>query len=271
MSDADDPLLPLIGTIKARFGERLDAVFLYGSWRRGRRDTMPDFYVLLDRYPDSLSFLPGRLLPPTVLVLAGGELRAKVTVLSTAQLEHAVATDFHPYFWARFAQPAPLAYVRDDQVRSRCISLGTEARKRLTRVAARWWQGKPLPPAPAFWQQAFTLTYAAELRSETPERIAALYSADRDHYDALYRHHAVSAGGPLSRLSWRLRQATGKLFSAVRLIKSVFTFEDPLDYLAWKVGRQSGVHIEPSEQARRWPLVFGWAYVWRLYRAGGFR
>lgn len=268
---ADDPLQPLLQAVIDRFGESLDAVFLYGSWRRGRRDTLPDFYVLLDRYPPGATFLPGKLLPPTVLVMRGGELRAKVTVLRTDQLRRAVASDFHPYFWARFAQPAPLLFVRDAAISRICEAIQDTAAARLTRIVASWWQGQAVPAPESFWQQGFTLTYAAELRSETAERIASLYRADQAHYDALYRRFSAPQGGPLSRLSWRLRQITGKVLSAVRIVKAVFTFAEPLDYLAWKVGRQSGVVLEPSERARRWPLVFGWAFIWRLWRAGGFR
>lgn len=267
----DDPLLPLLDAVHRRFGERVDAIFLYGSWRRGRRDTMPDFYVLLDRYPPGLKYLPGRLLPPTVLVMAGGDLRAKVTVLRTAQLARAVASDFHPYFWARFAQPAPLLHVRDGAIRRQCEAIADAAAARLTRIVSSWWQGHAVPPPAEFWQQGFTLTYGAELRSETAERIASLYRADCSHYDDLYHRFAQPQGTAFSRLSWRLRQGVGKVLSGVRIVKAALTFEDPLDYLAWKVGRQSGVQLTPGALARRWPLVFGWGYVFRLWRAGGFR
>jgi hypothetical protein len=229
VTTADDPLQPLLDAVIRRFGERLDAVFLYGSWRRGRRDTLPDFYVLLDSYPADTKFLPGRLLPPTVLIMRGGDLRAKVTVLQTTQLKKAVASDFHPYFWARFAQPAPLLFVRGADTRRICEAIQDTAAARLTRVVASWWRGQPVPGPEDFWQQGFSLTYAAELRSETPQRIASLYRADASHYDGLHRRFAIPQGGTFSRLSWRLRLMTGKVLSAIRIVKAVFTFEEPLD------------------------------------------
>ena len=120
------------------------------------------------------------------------------------------------------------------------------------------------------------MTYGAELRSESAAKIAELYLADISHYDALHMaftpvHAGAGYRARWARLSWRGRQMVGKFFSALRIIKSALTFDDPLDYLAWKVGRQSGVLLEPSDRARRWPLVFGWGYVWRLYRLGGFK
>ncbi|MCP5180484.1 MAG: hypothetical protein H6993_01290 [Pseudomonadales bacterium] len=269
-------LEPLLDTVQQRFGERVDAIFLYGSYRRGRRDTIPDFYVLLSAYPPGLKYLPGRVLPPTVVVMRSGEASAKVTILTTRQLERAVCGDFHPYFWARFAQPAPVLYARDASIRGRCAAIREQAARRLVMAVARCWPSDRTPPSPAFWVQAFKLTYGAEMRSESEARIASVYHTDSHYYDSLLQRYFADAGlrrhsARVEALVWRGRQLAGKTLSIARLLKSVLTFEDPIDYLAWKVGRQSGVRIEPSERARRWPLIFGWGYVWRLYRAGGFR
>lgn len=272
----DPQLQSLVEGVSRRFGERVDAIFLYGSWRRGRRDTMPDFYVLLDRYPQGWRYWLGRLLPPTVLVQKTEGLRAKVTVLTTTQLLDAVNNDFHPYFRARFAQPTPLLYARNATLQALADEICRLAQRRLVETVGRCWSSGNLPASAIFWQHAFRLTYGAELRSETAAKIAELYLADIAHYDALHADYArVHANARhdsrWSNLSWRGRQLVGKVFSGLRIVKSALTFDDPLDYLAWKVGRQSGVLLEPSERARRWPLVFGWAYVWRLYRLGGFR
>ncbi len=272
----DPQLTALVDGVSRRFGERVDAIFLYGSWRRGRRDTMPDFYVLLDRYPKGWRYWLGRLLPPTVLVQKSAALRAKVTVLTTTQLLDAVNSDFHPYFRARFAQPTPLLYTRNATLQALAGDIRKLAQRRLMETVGSCWSSGNLPASATFWQTAFQLTYGAELRSESAARIAELYLADIAHYDALHMAFAPvhASGGHRARwagLLWRGRQMAGKIFSALRIIKSALTFDDPLDYLAWKVGRQSGVQLEPSDRARRWPLVFGWGYVWRLYRLGGFR
>jgi len=57
----------------------------------------------------------------------------------------------------------------------------------------------------------------------------------------------------------------------LRLGKAAFTFNDPLDYVLWKVERHSGIHVEPTALQRRHPLLFAWPLLWRLYRRGGFR
>ena len=63
----------------------------------------------------------------------------------------------------------------------------------------------------------------------------------------------------------------GKVLSTLRIIKAALTFDGALDYLLWKIKRHSGVYIEPTERQRRFPLVFAWPLLWRLYRRGAFR
>ena len=90
-----------------RYGERLDAVILYGSYLRGVADAMPDLYVLLDEYPPRprLHRWLGSLLPPNVHDLAVDGRRAKISVLRTHQLLKAVTLDLHPYFWRGSPNP----------------------------------------------------------------------------------------------------------------------------------------------------------------------
>ncbi|MEQ8497306.1 MAG: hypothetical protein RLW42_24065, partial [Gammaproteobacteria bacterium] len=58
-----------VAQLRARYGAHVEAIVLYGSWLRGKRDTVLDFYVLLDDYAalDSrTAVLANRLLPPNV-------------------------------------------------------------------------------------------------------------------------------------------------------------------------------------------------------------
>src|SRR5690606_34996043 len=71
--------------------------------------------------------------------------------------------------------------------------------------------------------------------------------------------------------AWAARRLLGKLLSVLRLAKAAFTFDDPLTYILWKVERHSGVREEAGPLQRRYPLLFAWSVLWRLYRRGGFR
>jgi len=57
----------------------------------------------------------------------------------------------------------------------------------------------------------------------------------------------------------------------LRLAKAVFTFENGADYLAWKIERHTGVHIEVTPRLRRHPILLSPPVLWRLLRRGAVR
>jgi hypothetical protein len=289
----DDPLLAaFVAHFKARFGPHLLAVLAYGSYLRGKRDTVLDFYLVLGSYDalPKLAAIANRLLPPNVyhVTLGDGEAR-QAAKFATVTLEHftrSISEDFHCYFWARFAQPFIVLYARDAELTPRLTALG--------RVAARRMLVSSIATAPetfdsaSLWRHAFTLSYGAELRAEDPAAAARLYEFYGAHLDAHlmalasdlgleacgpqhWRHHASALAATRIEHEWRRRRRLGKWLSVLRLLKAAFTFNDPLDYVVWKVARHSGVVEEPTALQRRHPLLFGWGVLWRLYRRGGFR
>jgi hypothetical protein len=271
------------------------AVLMYGSYLRGRRNTLLDFYVLLDDLPGAIDSrwqrLANRLLPPNVYYQhvreGAGEARAKYATMTLAQFEGALAGDFHPYFWARFTQPCALVYARDEPSRQRVVQALESAVSTFIRTVA------PLLPesfsSRDLWQAGFRQTYRAELRAETGARIAELYETHARHFDALCHGYARQPRAAIRQLDdgrfqrahvtpsrrarglWALRRWQGKLMSALRIVKAAGTFEDPLDYLLWKIQRHSGIYVEPTERQRRHPVLFAWPLLWRLYRLGAFR
>ena len=264
----DDPALAgVLAKLDERYGDGIDAIVLYGSYLRGNAEAMPDLYVLLRQYPPTprLDRWLGSALPPNVYVVSDGELRAKVSVLLTHQLVNAVTADFHPYFWARFAQPCRLIRYRDDKIMARLKYIAAGSARRLLDA-----MGSPdtLTTPEGYWLAVFERTYGAELRSERSGKYGEIYAANRAHYDSLFDARGRGKDRPVL---WRLRQAAGKALSGARILKSVLTFDDPVGYMLWKLERHSGVRIEATERQRRHPLLFAWPLVWRLYREGAFR
>ncbi len=266
--DAEPQVDALVAAMRERFGDAVDAIVLYGSFTRGQRDTLLDLYVLMS----DLRVLPGfhRLLarlPPNVYHVNVDGVRAKVAVMTFEQLERGVQRDVAPYFWARFAQPSAMVYARDDEARSRFVRVVANAAARLYFASA----ADPDSPeeSAAFWEQTFRLTYGAELRSEKESRYRTLYDANPQYFDAIHHALAHQPVGPAT--SWRARRVMGKLLSFSRLFKSAFTFDDPVDYLLWKIERHSGVRETATPLQHRYPLIFAWPLVWRLYRKGAFR
>lgn len=142
------------------------------------------------------------------------------------------------------------------------------------------------------WQQGFVLTYRSELRVENAQRATVIYRHYAGFFDqcailaleampnvsallppdgARYRSNFPASLRSMSRLTWALRIGQGKALSILRLLKAFFTFDGGLDYLIWKLERHSGASIEVSPRLRRFPLIFIWGLMWRLYRQGVFR
>lgn len=285
----------LLDQVRQRYGDGLQAVLIYGSYLRGKRDTLLDFYVLLDRYQSMPSAWQGwlaRALPPNVYQIHDGsppdEIRAKYALLSLDGFERAVRKDFHSYFWARFAQPCGILYCRDEQIEQRVIGAIAQACTTFTRRVV-----PALPDsfdAKTLWAEGLRRTYQCEFRSEPPGHAEKLFGYWPDYYRAITASLAGTACGYQadgtsgrytntsppglrrgSSTSWWLRRVQGKVLSTLRIIKAALTFEGALDYLLWKIKRHSGVYIEPTPLQRKVPLVFAWPLLFRLWRRGAFR
>ncbi len=173
----------LVDALKARFGLSLDAVLLYGSCLRAHEigDGVVDFYAIVADYSSAyreryLRYL-NAYLPPNVFYLevSGKEktFRAKYAVLSLIDFESGTGEWFHPYVWARFAQPSRLLYARDEAIRQRihrglAHSVVSFLRSSLPMLDC------PQADVEAIWTNGLTLTYAAELRPGRPGRAREL-------------------------------------------------------------------------------------------------
>jgi hypothetical protein len=280
-------------------GDAVSAVLFYGSCLRGRTaEGVLDFYVLVDSYrdasPSRALAWAGALFPPNVFYLElatpHGSLRAKYAVLSMRDFERGAGPrSLRSSIWARFSQPAIAVFARDAEVRQAVVGAAQQAvLTTLERIV-------PLLPARAgvhrfrpadFWQRAFQETYAAEMRTEAPETIRAVYSAAPDRFDRIARLglgelarrgrlRLSGEGEPVevildawrrrrARLAWRLWRPLAKLVYFTGLIKTAFTFGDWLPYVLWKLERHTGTRIAPSERQRRHPLIWGWPLLFRV-------
>jgi hypothetical protein len=288
--------------ILARYASSVQAVLFYGSClrRNDESEGIVDLYVLVDRYRSGYRnlalALANKALPPNVFYLelpsARGLLRAKYAVLSLPDFARGTSRHwFHSYLWARFAQPAVVAYALNDRV-------AAEVRHALAQAVVTF-IGRVLPriseqfTARDLWQQGLTLSYRTELRSERLDKLVHLYEAWEEYYEqatcaalgaipvrvevlpgtAPPRYHAAISAPTrfVSRLAWAVRSLQGKVLSVLRLVKGIFTFQGGPDYVAWKIERHTGIKVELTALQRRYPLLSFWQIVWRLYRSGAFR
>jgi hypothetical protein len=294
----DPTVKALTAVIRERCGKGLAAVLLYGSYLRGERDTVLDFYVLLHSYraalPARWQAWLNRWLPPNVYFVRLdtaelGRIQAKYATVTLDRFERAMTRDFHSYFWARFAQPCTILQADGPAVESRVAAALADAVRTFARRAVPLLAGSFR--ARELWVKGLELCYRSELRAEGAGKAATLYEHASDYFDGLiaalaeegafigrdpdargYRNTQDSARSTFATAcGWRVRRWQGALLSVLRLAKAALTFTDPLDYLLWKIERHSGVYIAPTERQRRYPLLFAWPLLWRIYKQGGFR
>ena len=293
------PVAALAAELATRAGDATAAVLFYGSaLRDDALDGVLDFYVLTDRpiaWPGSRwTALAGRFLPPNVgyleTAIDGSVLRAKYAVMTLAQFRRAMTPEsLDTTLWARFSQPVVLAHARGD-AEARAVR---DAVCAAVVTAARWAAalGPARGAATDFWRALFQRTDAVELR---PERGAAragdLVERDAARYAALLPAawraggiaFAVDADGVLApaldaaeraaaERRWGLRKALGRPLNVLRLVKAASTFDNAVDYVAWKIERHSGYRLEPTAFQRRHPLLAAPALYLKLRARGVLR
>jgi hypothetical protein len=290
------PIAAISAAARKRHGTAVAAVLFYGSCLRLGSDEgkIVDLYVVVDGYRAAygagLQAVLNWALPPNVFYLEttfeDRIVRAKYAVVSLADFAAGAGGRwFHPYLWARFAQPCRLAWCRDAAARDAVVAtLAASLRKGVA-------EGLSLVGASFelrdLWVALFRQTYRTELRAEPPERAAEIYAADAAHYarlteavlpglgarrvDAGQAWAAPAGGAAGTGVRWALRRLQGKLLSVARLVKAAFTFQDGAEYLLWKIERHSGVSITLTPWQRRHPLLASTVLFWRLYRKGAFR
>lgn len=300
-AELQEPVRPavewLAGEVAARHGSSTLGVLFYGSCLRKETDEgVLDFWVIVDdyraAYSNRLLALINVFAPPNVFFLErdfeGQILRTKYGVISRQAFEAATTlAAWHPYVWARFAQPARLLECRDPEARTffeRALSqaIVTFVGRLACHLPNR--AGLLRFSLPAFWQEAFRRTYDSERRPEAEESIRNLYQADEARYDevgaaALHHLDAIDHFESLTehprsfaismtprrlsrlRLRWRLMRSYSRVLGLARLLKTAFTFGDWVPYVLWKIEKHTGRKIELTPRQRKHPLIFAWPII----------
>lgn len=289
----------LVDELKHRFGDALDAVILYGSCLRSRNpgDGVVDLYAVVDDYRNAytrrgLQYL-NAWLPPNVFYLevTRGEViyRAKYAVISMADFDRGVERWFHSYLWARFAQPVRILYARDGQCRDHLHYLLAASVVRFLREGTAA-LGSRVADAETIWTRSLALAYAAELRPEQENRARQLTHLNLGDFMRLttcvapaldsmlevlpqsyYRCRVAPREQRRALRHWRLRRWQGRVLSVLRLSKAVFTFNNAVDYAAWKIQRHTGISIPVTPGLQRHPILRGSRLLWQLLRRGVLR
>lgn len=294
-------LPPPVTDFARRIAERFSdaaAVIFYGSCLRTGKywDGLLDFYVLVDHYARAygkrLPAWGNALLPPNVYYAEhqgadGQTLRCKYAVMTLSDFATWCApAKKSPYIWARFAQPAAIAWLREPALRSSLEQNVTSAVKTLVSHTA------PALTYPcdlkSFWSQIFALTYATEFRAERAGKGEELFGLFADRYTALTPQVIDACALPLvidnGRVTaraiwpdasvlagWGWRSVSGRVQHILRLLKAAFTFDGGVDYLAWKITRHSGQAVTVTDWQRRHPILGSIRLFFTLKSRGAIR
>jgi hypothetical protein len=282
---ADPRVADLASAIAARHPGAARAMLFYGSCLREQQldGLMLDFYLIVSDYRAAYDrrwlAAANRLIPPNVFPFAQNGLSAKYAVLSEADFARECGPDAGSVsVYARFAQPARLVWVADDQARRSAVAAVANAVTTLLRLARAAMTDEAAIDPLAIWRTGFTYTYGAELRAERASRPGAIVDADPERYAALAAAAGVSAwtgtherDNAAAVRKWRRLSRRGKLLSVARLTKASFTFAGGVDYLAWKINRHAGTDIVVKPWQRRWPLLGALILLPRLLVRGAIR
>lgn len=282
------------------FGDATAAIIHYGSHAHrsdARAESAHDFFVIVDRYRDAyralgasrpLGYSPrtastlAHILPPNVVSLTleegGRRLRAKCAVLSMRDLHHLVSPRAADHFTrGRLFQHVQLVWARDAHSRQETLNALLDAR-----VGTFVWSQPYLPSvfnSESYCRRLLETSFAAEIRPEGDERIAALIAAQRDvilpAYDSLLQwlvdsrlvtlegdvYRMATPVSPLQRATSRLWFLKSKARATSRWLKYVALYDGWLEYIVQKIARRSGRTIVLTERERRWPLIFLWPKV----------
>ena len=291
-----DSCAAITGAIRESYGAALLGVLLYGSCSRDEamEDGIVDIYAIVDDYQSVyekryLAYL-NAWLPPNVFYreITGnhGLIRIKLALISLADFRGGILNWFHSYLWGRFAQPARILYARDETLRQEFHGLMAQAVLTLLKASIPTLEEKS-GNAEAIWTRALALSYSAEYRPEPGTKAGQLVRSDAAGYAGLLEAALPALGAVLRRQGednylcltdhgdgktalrrWRLRRWQGRVLSVLRLMKAALTFQNGVDYAAWKINRHTGVSIEVTPQLRRHPLLFGWRVFRQLIKRG---
>jgi hypothetical protein len=281
---------------RARHGDSVAAIVFYGSRLSAgshAATSLYDFFVFTDDYgaffanERRVDRALARVLPPSTYYVKVGEARAKYNVVSLADFEHDASPRTRDLFLAgRLSKRVHIVYTRDDGVTEALLTGLLAAMQLVVPLAVARLPGEF--SFEEYLRAVLALSYAAEIRVESDEKVGKLLDAHRDFYTFMYggllesleREGLVVRGGEddrwhqeISTLAQRQKRAARLLASSrrrmyARWFKYMATLDGWVDLMLEKVERTKGIKIELSPLERKYAFIFGWKYFLRMLRKG---
>jgi len=260
----------LLGTSPGKHSAA-DAFFVVDDYRRFYECARP----LINSWPPMMATL-NRALAPNVVYLPGSQSGGvKAFIINARDFRRAMGPHAKDHFCrGRLSQQVAVVHARDASVAQSMDDLLAEAR----RQTLDWVPVYAAAPFEVsdFCRAMLRVSYSAEVRPESPDRVNEVFDNERDVLTRLYQPvlDAGAAEGELrregagfrrsvdptwwDRMRWRGYFARSKVRATMRWAKYVLTFSGWPQYIAHKLERRTGIRIELSDAEKRWPLLLAW-------------
>lgn len=285
-----------------RFGSNLVYLIFYGSClytSTKRKTSMYDFYVVVEDYRKAYDAFDKRkrfyrflnqFLPPNVffiyLDVNGERVSSKYNLVSVSHIERYTSEDAPDmYIFGRLGKRIALLFYRREEEVERFVDMWGRAMRMNAIIALNF-----LPSEfdlDRFIIKTLQVSYMGDYRVERDTKVEELFKVDVDFYRKVYsliladivreeesvekvdeeRFKKVLESEDERKKAERFIKKA-KRRSVYRWPKGLVTVEDYVEYLINKVERAKGIKIELTPLERRFPLILGWKYFFRLKRRG---
>lgn len=285
-----------------RYGSNLVYLIFYGSCLHNstkRETSMYDFYVVIEDYKGAYEtfekrkrfyFLLNQFLPPNVfftyMEVNGKRFSSKYNLISLAHMEKYTSENAPDmYIFGRLGKRVALLFYRTEAEVNRFLEMWGKSMRMNAELALHF-----LPSEfdlDLFILKTLEVSYMGDYRIERDTKVEELFNADKEFYKKVYsiileeimREKKVAymidggryrKGGenPQERERAERFIKRAKRRSIYRWPKGLMTVGDYVEYLINKVERAKGIKIELSPMERKFPLILGWKYFFKLKRRG---
>ena len=286
-----DYVRPYVDYFLSKWPDSIEAIVFYGSCLSEgtkKETSTPDFFILTESYgkfhKNLIHSILNAILPPNTYSICSSKLKGKYNVLSIRDFQRETslrAKDI--YNLGRLSKRTALLYTRNDEIKEMMINSFAGA---YSTVATKSIFLMPeVFSLDDFIKKCLRISYIGEHRVEADDKISKLLDSERQFYTSIYASilkdlvklgrlkegDGIYVQNGTEKFPYKLKRCATKIFlrksvirAKLRWPKSIYTFKGWADVLIAKIERAKGIKIKLSEKEKKYPLIYGWKYYFKL-------
>ena len=275
----------------SKWKDSIKAIIFYGSCLNEitkKQTSTPDFFLIPKNYrsfhKDFVHSMLNWFWTPNTYSIREPELRGKFNVISFKDFLRETSPKAKDiYNLGRLTKRTAVIYSMDEETCNSIFEGITEAYYTVAHKILFL-----LPSSFSlnnFIKTALSISYIGEKRVEADDKIDRLILSEESFYKSVYNCilEDLIQSGKVERtngdfkivdsqsLNYKIGMQKTRWFilrsrvrAKLRWPKSLFTFKGWAEVLIAKIERTKGIKIELSEKEKRYPLIYGWKYYFRL-------